>query len=268
MDETLILQVRCDVLNIQRTLARFAIAAILLPAATLKAQWRTPWSYEGTAGPDHWAALDPAYAACNGAAQSPIDIRSAEKANLPALQFDYRSEPLQYLINNGYTIRVNYHDAPDQGNFLIVGDQRYQLTQFHFHRPSEERIGGKGYDMVAHLVHQSADGKSAVVAVMLKTGAANSLVAQIWEHMPKTKGGEEAVPGVTIDPAALLPRDRGYYTYVGSLTAPPCTEGITWYILKTPVEVSADQIKAFAALYPNDARPLQPVNGRVVRESR
>ncbi len=246
----------------------FLIAVPVLVSAGLQAQWKTPWAYEGARGADHWSELDPAYALCNlGKGQSTIDIRTTEKAQLPALQFEYKSEPLKYLINNGYTIRVNYHDAPGTGNFLIVGGQRYQLTQLHFHRPSEEYVHGKPYDMVLHLMHESSDGKVAGVAVLLQTGKANSTIQQIWEHMPQTAGKEEEIPGVEVNPAGMLPRDMGYYLYMGSLTAPPCTEAVTWFVLKTPIDISAEQIQAFAGLYPHDVRPLQPLNGRTVKES-
>src|SRR6202451_1847936 len=167
----------------------FLVAATLLAPAASRAQWKTPWSYEGATGAAHWGDLDPDYAACKtGREQSPIDIRNAEKADLPAIRFEYRSDPLKYLINNGYTIRVNYHDAPGTGNFLVVGDKRYQLMQFHFHHPSEEYIHGKPYDMVAHFMHQASDGKVAGVAVLLKAGSANATVQRLWEHMPMTKG--------------------------------------------------------------------------------
>jgi carbonic anhydrase len=249
------------------------VAAVLLPAGPLAqnpdyshyvSPWKTPWTYEGA---NHWSELDPDYAACNaGKQQSPIDIQNAQKAELSALRFEYKSGPLKYVINNGHTIRVNYHDAPSAGNSLIVGDQRYQLTQFHFHRPSEETIHGKPYDMVIHLMHQSSDGKIAGVAVLVKTGGANPTVQQIWDHMPQTEGQQELV-GAEINPAALLPRATGYYTYMGSQTAPPCTEGVTWFVLKTPVELSTEQISAFAKLYPHDVRPIQPVDGRIVKES-
>jgi carbonic anhydrase len=226
--------------------------------------WKTPWTYEQAA---HWSELDPDYAACNaGKQQSPIDIQQTEKSPLPALRFEYTSAPLKYVINNGHTIRVDYHDAPQSGSFLIVGDQRYQLTQFHFHRPSEEYLHGKPSDMVLHLMHKSAEGKVAGVAVLLKSGAANATVQQLWEHMPATEG-QQAVSGVDLNPAAMLPRATGYYTYTGSQTAPPCSEGVTWFVLKTPVEISAAQITAFATLYPHDVRPVQPLNGRVVKES-
>jgi carbonic anhydrase len=243
------------------------VALVLVPTGS-RAQWKTHWTYEGPTGAEHWGDLDPEYAACKaGKEQSPIDIRNAEKVELPAIRFEYKSGPLKYLINNGYTIRVNYYDAPGSGNVLIVGDKRFQLTQFHFHRPSEEYIDGKPYDMVVHLMHQDSDGKVAGVAVLLKAGSANATIQHLWEHMPKTEGKEEEVAGVEVNPAGLLPHDTAYYMYMGSLTAPPCTESVTWFVLKAPVEISAEEIEAFAKLYPHDVRPLQPLNGRVVKDS-
>jgi carbonic anhydrase len=255
---------------VRRNLALVCAAAIaVLMPTSLRAQWKTLWSYEGPRGPDHWGELDPEYAACStGKAQSPIDIRTAETADFPALQFEYRSEPLKYLINNGYTIRVNYHDAPGTGSLLVVGEKRYQLMQFHFHRPSEEYIHGKPYDMVLHLMHKAEDGKVVGVAVPIKQGGTNATVQKIWDHMPAAKSNEEEIPGVEVNPAEMLPHDLGYYEYVGSITAPPCTEGVTWIVLKTPIELSREQIDAFAKLYPHDVRPLQPLNGRVVKESK
>ena len=232
------------------------------PAHKYVSPWRTPWTYEES---DHWADRDPQYAACKGREQSPIDIRHAEKAELPALRFEYKSAALNYVTNNGHTIRVNY--PAGSGDFLFVGDKRYQLTQFHFHRPSEEYIHGKPYDMVVHLMHQADDGQVAGVAVLVKAGSANATIRRIWEHMPKTEGDQE-VSGVDLDPAGLLPRDSAYYQYMGSQTAPPCNEAVTWFVLKTPLQVSAAQIHAFAELYPHDVRPIQPLNGRVVQESR
>jgi carbonic anhydrase len=243
------------------------IAVVFVPVG-LRAQWKTPWSYEGATGAAHWGDLDPAYAACNaGKEQSPIDIQNAEKADLPGIRFEYKSGPLKYLINNGYTIRVNYHEPLGSGNFLIAGGTRYQLTQFHFHRPSEEYIQGTPYDMVVHFMHESSDGKVAGVAVLLKAGSANATIQQIWEHMPKTPGKEQEIAGVAVDPAGLLPGDTGYYTYMGSLTAPPCSEGVTWFVLKTPVDISPEEINAFAKLYPRDVRPRGGGGGRVVKES-
>ena len=244
------------------------VAAVIFVPAGPRAQWKTKWTYEGATGAEHWSELDPDWAACNaGKEQSPIDIRSAKKVELPSIRFEYKSGPLKYLINNGYTIRVNYHDAPGSGNFMIVGDKRYQLTQFHFHRPSEEYIHGKPYDMVAHFMHQSSDGRVVGVAVLLKVGSSNATIQQLWEHMPMTKGDEQEIAGVEVNPAGLLPHDTAYYTYMGSVTAPPCTEGVTWFVLKAPMEVSMEEINAFAKLYPHDVRPIQPLNGRVVQET-
>jgi carbonic anhydrase len=229
--------------------------------------WKTPWDYEGPRGAEHWSTLDPGYALCNlGKEQSPIDIRDTHKAKLPVLRFQYRSAPLGYVINNGHTIRVDYHDALGAGSLLVVGDKRYQLMQFHFHRPSEEYVHGSPYDMVLHLMHRAADGQVAGVAVFLKAGAANRTIQRILAHMPATEG-RLAVPSVTLDPTGMLPHDAAYYMYRGSQTAPPCNEGVTWFVLKTAVTVSAAQIAAFAALYPHDVRPLQPLNGRVIEES-
>src|SRR6202789_3639779 len=205
-------------------LAELAMGVFLTPQAS-QAQsieplhpyvspWKTPWDYAGPRGNDHWADLDPAYAACKGKEQSPIDIRNTQKATLPPLRFEYHTSPVQYVINNGHTIRVNYY-APGSGDFLVVGDQRYQLTQFHFHRPSEEYVHGKRYDMVLHLMYQASDGKVAGVTVLLKSGHANATIQQLWDHMPMTAGKEQEIPGVEINPAGLLPRDTAYYTYTG-----------------------------------------------------
>jgi len=230
--------------------------------------WKTPWDYQGARGHAHWSELDPAYAACNrGREQSPIDIRGARKADLPVLAFEYASEPVRYVINNAHTIRVNYHDAPGAGSALLVDGKRYQLTQFHFHRPSEELIAGRRYAMVLHLMHTAGDGQVAGVAVLLTAGRANAAIAALWEHLPQSEG-QLPVGELSINPAAMLPGDTGYYVYTGSVTAPPCTEGVKWFVLKHPVEVSAAQIAAFARLYPDDVRPPQPLNGRIVLESR
>lgn len=260
-----------------RIMAACVLAATFFGLADLPAQqsgrepyvspWKTVWEYEGARGADHWSGLDPQYRLCNtGKEQSPIDIRDPVKADLPALRFEWKAVPLKYVVNNRYTIRVNY--PAGNGNFLSVGDERYELTQFHFHHPSEEYVEGKPFSMEVHIMYQAADGKVAGVAVFVKPGYSNSTVQRVWEHMPRTEGQEE-VSGVTMSPAGLAPQNSaGYYTYMGSVTAPPCTEGVTWFVLKRPLEMSAEQIDAFAKLYPHDGRPVQPLNGRVVKESR
>ena len=221
------------------------------------------WSYDGDEGPTHWGDLKPDYSVCKlGQRQSPIDIRDAKKASLPPIQFNYKPSPLK-IINNGHTIQINY--AP--GSFITVGEKRYELRQFHFHHPSEEHVNGKAYDMVVHLVHADSEGQLAVVAVLLRSASTNPLIQRLWENLPRTEGKEESITGVEVNAAELLPKSLGYYTFEGSLTTPPCSEGVTWFVLNTPAEVSADQVAAFAKLYPHNARPTQPSNGRSISAS-
>jgi len=265
-------EARCDLKKVSMMFGLLLVAVAGLLSAS-RAQnghsiWRTYWSYEGPKGPSHWAELDPEYATCNGKEQSPIDIRNAQRADLPPLKFDFKTAPLQNYINNVYTVRVNYH-APGSGDFMTVGDTRYQLVQFHFHHPAEEAVSGKRYPMVLHYMFTSDDGKVVGLAVFLEKGAANATVQKLWDHMPKNVNYENDVPGVEINPADMLPSNTSsYYEYMGSVSAPPCTEGVKWFVLKTPVTVSAEQIVTFAKLWPNDARPVQPLNGRVVQESK
>jgi carbonic anhydrase len=243
----------------------FAGAAILVPAVE-PAQWKTSWSYEGPRGPEHWGALDPAYVGCDGKQQSPIDIRNAKPAALAVLRFEFKNGPLT-IVNNGYTaVRVDY--ARGNGNLMAVGGKRYELTQFHFHHPSEEYVAGKPFDMGIHFMFRDSGGKVAGVAVLVNAGRPNATVQELWKYMPRVAGTDHTIPGVYMNPAALLPSDTSYYTYMGSVTAPPCTEGVKWFVLKTRIEMSRDQINAFAKLYPHDVRPAQPLNGRVVLESR
>jgi carbonic anhydrase len=241
---------------------------VLFAAAALGCQFQAQaadkhWGYEGHGGPARWGELDKDFASCKlGRVQSPVDIRGARAADLPAIKFDYRPAPLK-VIDNGHTIQVNY--AP--GSFIDVGGARYELLQFHFHKPSEEKINGKAHAMVAHLVHQGADGKLAVVAVLLDKGGANPTLGAIWKNLPKEKA-KEATADANIDAAALLPADKGYYTFQGSLTTPPCSEEVRWFVLKTPVKMEQGQIAAFGKLYPMNARPVQPLNGRAIEASR
>jgi carbonic anhydrase len=222
------------------------------------------WAYTGHGAPAEWGNLDQEFATCKlGKHQSPIDIRGAKQADLPAIKFDYSPSPLK-VIDNGHTIMVNY--AP--GSTIEVGGTRYELTQFHFHKPSEEKIDGKSHAMVAHLVHKSADGKLAVVAVLLDKGAANPAIETIWKNLPKEKEKEAAPANVSVDATTLLPADKGYYTFEGSLTTPPCSEGVRWLVLKTPVKISDGEIAAFGKIYPMNARPTQAINGRAIEATK
>ena len=218
------------------------------------------WSYSGATGPEHWGATCRA-----GKAQSPIDIRTAEtsRRKLPVLAFNYRPGPLR-IIDNGHSVQVNVAN----GSMLSVGDARFRLIQFHFHRPSEETINGRHSDMVVHLVHRDSEGRLAVVAVLLQGGADNSAIATVWRHLPLEKEREVSPTDVTINPAELLPASRAYFTYMGSLTSPPCTESVRWFVLKAPVSISAGALRKFGALYPANARPTQPLNGREVLASK
>jgi carbonic anhydrase len=222
------------------------------------------WDYGTEHGPRHWGELKTEFASCNsGHRQSPIDIEKADKADLPPITFDYKPSSLR-IIDNGHTIMVSY----DAGSSIRVGDVTYQLKQFHFHRPSEESIHGKTSDMVAHLVHADAEGHLAVVAVLLDHGKENALVRELWNHIPKEKEKEALLDAVKINVADLLPKDRGYYTFEGSLTTPPCTENVTWFVLKQPVPISTGELTQFSQLYPHNARPTQPLYERVVKETR
>jgi carbonic anhydrase len=221
------------------------------------------WTYGGHTGPAEWGAMNPEFAACKlGKHQSPIDIRNAKAADLPAIKFNYHATPLA-VIDNGHTIQVNY--AP--GSSIDVGGARYELLQFHFHKPSEEKINGKAHDMVVHLVHKDARGKLAVVAVLLDKGGASPTLDTIWKNLPKQKEKETSVKA-TVDAAKLLPGDKGYYAFQGSLTTPPCSEEVRWFVLKTPVKISDEEIAAFGKLYPMNARPTQSRNGRAIEATR
>ena len=220
------------------------------------------WSYAGESGPSHWAELDSGFAACgSGKAQSPIDIRTRHLhgESLPPLVFDYRPSPL-HVIDNGHSIQVDV----DPGSLLRVGNDTYKLVQFHFHHPSEERIDGKAAQMDVHLVHRDSEGRLAVVAVLLEIGDENQALDVVWDHLPKDKDRKTDFEDVRVDPAALLPTNRGYFTYTGSLTTPPCSEGVRWIVLKSPSTLSKAEIATFATRYPNDARPVQKLNGRQV----
>ncbi|MFZ2826249.1 carbonic anhydrase family protein, partial [Hydrogenophaga sp.] len=223
------------------------------------------WSYEGEHGPEHWAGVKPEFDTCAvGKRQSPVHIQDTGTLQGPAepLQFDYRPTGGS-VVNNGHTIQVDL----EPGNTLSVRGSTYQLLQFHFHHPAEEKVNHKGFSMVAHLVHKNPEGQLAVVAVLIDPGAANELVHKVWTHMPLDTGDRVRLPAGLLDMNALLPPDQRYYQFMGSLTTPPCTEGVLWNVIKAPVTVSKDQLRLFAQLFPNNARPVQALNGRVVRDA-
>jgi carbonic anhydrase len=241
-----------------------AVVLSVLATASNAQQPKAEWSYTGESNPAKWGNLDTAYATCSiGKRQSPINIAKPKTADLPVLQFHYSAVPLN-IIDDGHTIQVNYA----AGSTLQVGDKTYTLKQFHFHHPSEEQVNGKGYDMEAHLVHADDNGHLAVVAVLLKSGASNAFLASIWKNFPAEKEKSIENASVSVNAEDLLPSDHAYYTFLGSLTTPPCSEGVTWYVLKTPAELSSEQVAAFAKVYPMNARPVQPLNGRELLTSK
>jgi len=223
------------------------------------------WGYTGDIGPEHWAELAPENRVCGiGTRQSPIDIREGIAVDLEKIEFDYRASSFS-VLDNGHTVQVNV--AP--GNGITVMGKRYELVQFHFHKPSEERVNGRQFDMVAHLVHKDAAGKLAVVAVLLERGADNKpqpLLQTVWANLPLEKG-EPVQAQAQIDLNQLLPENRGYYTYMGSLTTPPCSEGVLWMVMRQPMSLSGQQLNVFSRLYPMNARPLQAGSGRLIKES-
>ena len=222
----------------------------------------TQWDYSGAAGPESWGHLGAENSKCaTGQRQSPIDIRGGIAVDLEPIKFDYHASTFS-VVDNGHTVQVNV--AP--GSSITITGRRYELLQFHFHRPSEERIDGRQYDMVAHLVHKDADGHVAVVAVLLDRGNAQALVQTVWNNLPLEKG-DEVRGGTQIDLSQLLPDDKRYYTYMGSLTTPPCSEGVLWMVMKQPVPISPEQVAIFARLYPMNARPIQQADGRLIKES-
>jgi carbonic anhydrase len=222
----------------------------------------TVWSYEGELGPANWANINTQWAACGtGKRQSPIDIRNGMRVDLEQIVFDYKPAPFS-VLDNGKTIEVTVSG----GNFISVMNNSYELMHFHFHRPSEERINGRGTEMVMHLVHKDVYGKLAVLAVLLERGKENGLIQTVWNNLPLEK--HDAVqPSVMLDLADALPENRDYYTFMGSMTTPPCTEDVLWMVMKTPMQASPAQMALFSRLYPFNARPIQPHSGRMIKES-
>ncbi|RME80486.1 MAG: carbonic anhydrase family protein, partial [Zetaproteobacteria bacterium] len=216
------------------------------------------WSYEGATGPLHWGAFSEMCAA--GKQQSPVNIETAKvkKTKLPPLELRWKAGLSGTIVNNGHTIKVN---TPGGGE-LVWNGKRFALVQFHFHSPSEMHVDGRAFPMVAHFVHKAEDGQLAVVALMFEEGAENAELAKVWAKMPAQVGGEARYAG--LNPAALLPKDLGYYHFRGSLTTPPCSEGVEWFVLKTPASFSPAQWKAFRKLYFGNVRPTQPLNGREI----
>lgn len=219
------------------------------------------WSYRGPQGPDHWGEIAPAFAACKaGRKQSPIDLSGAQRGPASAEPLQFKYKPSAYrIIDNGHTIQANF----DPGSRVIVRGQEYELLQIHFHAKSEHTVDQKHFPLELHLVHKDADGRLAVVGVFFKQGQHNPVLETLFRNLPPKPGAEFAVRGVTLDVSELLPQDRTYFHYTGSLTTPPCSEGVNWNVFAAPIEASRKQLLDFESLYSANYRPVQPRHGRV-----
>ncbi len=234
-------------------------SAILISGAAY-GSGKAHWGYSGDSGPEHWGELDKKFAACSkGKNQSPINLTGFVEADLEAIKFNYQTSVTE-ILNNGHTVQANYA----KGSTIFIDGKAFELKQFHFHAPSENHINGKSFPMEAHLVHADKDGNLAVVAVMFTEGSSNHLFESLWKKMPKKTGDKHAI-SADINAMELLPKDKAYYRFNGSLTTPPCTEGVRWFVMKQPVTISEQQVKAFEQVMHNgNNRPVQPANARPV----
>ena len=232
----------------------------LFVGATIHAAGESSWTYAGTTGPQHWGSLDAAFSACaDGKTQSPINLTRMVESELKPIKFSYKPGGNE-ILNNGHTIQVNY--AP--GSSITVDGKSFELKQFHFHAPSENTIEGHSYPLEGHFVHADAQGNLAVVAVMYMAETKLAELDKAWKHMPAHAGEKKSLPAM-INASALLPAKRDHYRFTGSLTTPPCSEGVRWLVMKTYKEISTQQIEAFTKVvhHPNN-RPVQPINARAV----
>jgi len=217
------------------------------------------WSYEGEGAPENWARIDKKFFMCKeGKNQSPINLTRFTEAELPAIQFDYHLISTE-ILNNGHTEQVSV----EKGSSITVDGKEFDLKQFHFHTPSENNINGDAYPLEAHFVHASKNGELAVIAVMFEEGKENEALNELWKNMPTHTGKHHKIDAKHLN--ALLPKDRDYYRFNGSLTTPPCTEGVRWLVMKKSVTLSKAQIETFAkVMHRHNNRPIQPVNARAI----
>jgi len=221
---------------------------------------KTHWTCSGHNWPEHWGELDPKFSTCSsGRNQSPVNLTGMIEGELPDIRVNYSSDGNE-ILNNGHTIQINY----SSGSTITVSGQTFELKQIHFHSPSENTIKGHSYPMEAHFVHADENGNLAVIAVMFKSGEKNDELEKAWAHMPEHVGGTFSLPE-NIDANVLLPPDRGYYRFNGSLTTPPCSEGVWWLVMKHNDTASKEQLEKFAQTmhHPNN-RPVQPMNARMI----
>lgn len=245
----------------KRSVLVSACAGLLLAGTAFAGGHGAHWGYEGHDGPEFWGGLSSEYAVCkSGKNQAPINIEGTIEADLKPIVFHYGSTPVD-VVNNGHTIQVNY--AP--GSTITVDNHTYNLLQFHFHTPSENTVQGRSFPMEGHLVHADSDGNLAVVSVLFEDGAANPFIETVWSYMPEKVGESRKVADVKFDVSDMLPSDKSYYRFNASLTTPPCSEGVRWMVMKTPVLVSKAQAKKFTTVIGvNNNRPVQPLNARLI----
>lgn len=245
-----------------------SLTAIALSSALFAASsHETHWGYTGHGAPENWATLSDDYNMCkDGKSQSPINIARAVRVDTKGLEkigFDY-STGISSVINNGHTIQVNF----DKGSSITVDGIKFPLIQLHFHTPSENQIDGKNFPLEGHFVHATADGSLAVVALMFEDGAENPFIKKVWAKMPHKAGEKEEISISADEVNALLPKEKAYYRFNGSLTTPPCSEGVRWLVLKNYTTISKGQVSEFIKLFDNHAnnRPVQPINARKVMQ--
>jgi carbonic anhydrase len=220
------------------------------------------WAYEGEEGPEHWGELSADFALCGtGLNQSPVDVAGPPSGSIPDIQFNYADSTLT-VLNNGHTVQVNY----DAGSSALIDGESYNLVQFHFHTPSEHTINGEHFPAEMHAVHTSAGGALAVVGILIEEGAENPAFSPVIANVPLEAAEARTIAGVGIDINAMLPEVSETYRYPGSLTTPPCSEGVSWTLIAAPVEMSAEQIAMLDAAMPQNNRPVQPLNDRELIE--
>lgn len=238
--------------------AALGLGVLLAYSAAWAVTPGTHWDYSGEAGPENWAKLTPEFGACAGKNQAPVDLNGFVEADLAPLKLSYVAGASK-VVNDGHTVQVVY----EPGSHLTLDGNEYDLLQFHFHMPSENHIEGQSYPLEGHLVHADKDGNLAVIALMFKAGEPNAALARLWDTPPQVGQTQQITPMAAV--TDLLPTHLDYYRFSGSLTTPPCTEGVRWLVLKQPVVASKEQIGALtAAVGHANNRPLQPLNARVV----
>ena len=247
---------------VTKTAAITAKSTTTKPADIKKGDHKPHWAYEGKEGPENWAKLSPEFATCDaGRNQSPINIEDSIHAAIKSLKA-IQKFPAKDIFNNGHTVQVNFKE----GNMLALDNAAFQMKQVHFHAPSENTIHGKSFPLEAHFVHADSKGNLAVIGVMFTEGKANPALAKLWEQLPEEEGEPTALKN-RVMPSEFMPDNKGYYRFSGSLTTPPCSEGVRWLLMKNPITASKEQIEAFKkAVHHSNNRPVQALNGRVIIE--